>query len=167
MYSRKFETEEQIHQYLEGEKIQCLECGKWFLSFSTHLPRMHGMSANDYRDKYDLPRSTPLAGQSTRQTLSSQMLAMREEGIVNDDHLAEAARKIDYSKMAAKKQVSVAKQKAATSKARWGKNRYKPGAKNETGKDMDRRREYQRAYRALMKGDSAPMRRYREKHAPA
>ncbi len=160
----RFQTQSDIDEYLAGEKIQCLECGKWFLSLGTHMSRIHGMTANDYRDKFGLPRSTPLAGQSTRQTLSNQMVAMRQDGLITNAHLSDAARKIDYSSRADKKTVSDRRQREATHDARFDKNKLPAGAASSTGRNMGQAREYQRAYRALKNGDSRLMDEYKARY---
>lgn len=91
----RFETQAQIDTYLARDEIQCLECGKWFKTLGRHLTTTHGMTANDYRDKYGLPRSTPLAGLTTRYTLSNQMFEMIRVGVVTHDHIRDAAKNID------------------------------------------------------------------------
>ena len=43
----------------DGSRIQCHACGRWYGALSGHL-RSHGMSLNDYREIYELPRGQPL-----------------------------------------------------------------------------------------------------------
>ncbi len=160
----KFETQKQIEQYLSGDKIQCLECGKWFKSLNSHINRLHSLTANEYRDKWGLPRQTALAGQSTREKLSNQMLSMREEGVIDNEHLACAAKKIDYDLRTPKKAVSAKKQKEAVSKTGLSNIKHEAGATAPSGRDLDRAREYQRANRALKKGDPSLMEKYKEKY---
>ena len=164
MSTSKFNDQDAIDKYLSSEKIQCLECKKWFRSLGSHLTRVHGMTCNDYRDKYELPRKTPLSGLSTRQMLSNQMVAMRQEGVITNDHLAEAAKKIDYENRAPKKNISDDKQRKAASAARFNKNKLDSGSVSSIGRNMDRAREYQRALRALKKGDDALMIEYKTKY---
>ncbi len=44
----------------EEDRIQCLECGRWFRSLPTHLLRSHGLTDEDYRMAHDLPVGLPL-----------------------------------------------------------------------------------------------------------
>lgn len=42
-------------------RLQCLECGRWFRHVGIHVAQKHEMTADDYRAKYELPRSKALA----------------------------------------------------------------------------------------------------------
>ena len=42
-------------------RLQCLECGRWFRHLGNHIPLKHEMTADDYRAKYELPRTKALA----------------------------------------------------------------------------------------------------------
>lgn len=52
----------------EGRLI-CHECGKACLSLAAHVVRAHGMSAAEYREVYELPRSTKLTAVSVRERI--------------------------------------------------------------------------------------------------
>jgi len=54
-YTEKFQTTEELHQYFQGDKLQCLLCGKPYKSLATHLKRVHGMSGDQYREQYGIP----------------------------------------------------------------------------------------------------------------
>jgi hypothetical protein len=64
--TRRFETLEEINEYLHGEKITCLICGKAKKALSTHL-RIHGVSADEYKERYGLPYRTGLTSEGTRE----------------------------------------------------------------------------------------------------
>lgn len=66
----RFTTAEDVKLYASGEKIQCLECGKWFQMICTHL-RVHGIKEPDYRRKYNIPNSIALTGSNVRQKMSA------------------------------------------------------------------------------------------------
>lgn len=51
----KFSTLEEIHEYLGGDRITCLLCGKSFKALCGHLSKIHKMSTDDYKDRYGLP----------------------------------------------------------------------------------------------------------------
>lgn len=153
----------ELDAYIAGNMIECLECGRHFKSLATHIPRVHGMSHDDYRDKWGIPRRYPLAGQSTRAVLSNQMRDMIATGRVTHDHLPGAVEKSRDASRRRKSPVDAALQSTRVADCRPGDHHHlPPGAKRAGGRDADRAREYQRAYRALKNGDDGPMQRYRE-----
>lgn len=48
-------------------RLICHECGKACLSLAAHIVRAHGMSAAEYREVYELPRTTKLVAASIRE----------------------------------------------------------------------------------------------------
>lgn len=46
------------------DKIYCMICGKGFKTLSRHLKTSHDMTASDYRQQFDIPRSQSLAAKS-------------------------------------------------------------------------------------------------------
>lgn len=60
-----FKTPKEVKDYASGEKIACLECGKYFSMLCTHLPK-HGMGEKEYREKYNIPPSIKLVGSVVR-----------------------------------------------------------------------------------------------------
>lgn len=53
----------------EEGRLICHECGKACLSLAAHVVRAHGMSAAEYREVYELPRSTKLTAVSVRERI--------------------------------------------------------------------------------------------------
>lgn len=51
----------------EEGRLICHECGKACLSLAAHIMRTHGMSAAEYREAYELPRTTKLIAASLRE----------------------------------------------------------------------------------------------------
>lgn len=51
----------------DGERVQCHECGRWYRSLQTHIARIHGIDADQYRAMHGLPRTQPLASMGTRE----------------------------------------------------------------------------------------------------
>ena len=51
----KFGTKTEIDDYLAGNKVQCLLCGKLFKALPQHLERTHEITADDFREQYGLP----------------------------------------------------------------------------------------------------------------
>ena len=47
-------------------RLVCHECGCGYLNLAAHVALAHGMSADEYRDVYELPRTVKLAAASVR-----------------------------------------------------------------------------------------------------
>lgn len=54
----------------EEGRLICHECGKAYLSLAAHVYLAHGMTAAEYRDTYEIPRTTKLAAPSVRERIS-------------------------------------------------------------------------------------------------
>jgi len=74
-----FQTLAEVREYVSGDRIQCLVCGKWYrrLQFM-HLLR-HDMTSDDYREKFGIPWSVSLTSAASRQATSSKMTPERIE----------------------------------------------------------------------------------------
>lgn len=86
-----------VDEDAEGRLI-CHECGKAFLSLAAHVYLAHGMTAAEYRDVYELPRSTKLAAVRVRERIgrsSSKPEALARLARVRDPKAAAAARTDD------------------------------------------------------------------------
>ena len=81
----------------EGRLI-CHECGTAYLSLAAHVYLAHGMTAAEYRETYELPRTTKLAAPSVRQQISrssSKPKALARLARVRDPQAAADARTAD------------------------------------------------------------------------
>lgn len=58
-----------IAETKDGKYIQCYECGKLFTKLSIHIP-VHNITVKEYRDKYEIAYSTPLASRLARERQS-------------------------------------------------------------------------------------------------
>lgn len=81
----------------EGRLI-CHECGGAYLSLAAHAYLAHGMTAAEYRETYELPRTTKLAAPSVRERISrssSKPEALARLARVRDPQAAANARTDD------------------------------------------------------------------------
>jgi len=62
---RKFESLKEVKQYLEGDKIACLLCGRLFANLGCHVVKMHDMSCDEYRELYGIPYTFGLVSSDT------------------------------------------------------------------------------------------------------
>jgi len=162
---RPFQTLDELDAYVDGPRIQCLECGRWFRGLATHLSRIHGITHDDYRKKWHIPKRYALSGTATREALSLQMQDLITSGRLTYDHLPSAVESARMSGRRRKSPVDNARHRRLISEQRPGDHhKFPPGAKRSDGRDADRKREYQIAYRALNQGDPAPMQHYRTKY---
>ena len=65
----KFQSMEEIKEYLNHEKITCLLCHREFRGLYTHVVRFHKISALDYKMKYGIPIGTGLVGAMTKELM--------------------------------------------------------------------------------------------------
>lgn len=60
--------------------IRCLECGKDQRVMSRHLERKHGLTPDQYRDKWGLPEDYPLTAPATSRKFSERTKQLVAEG---------------------------------------------------------------------------------------
>ncbi len=72
------------------DKIYCMICGKGFKTLSRHLKTSHEMTANEYRQQFDIPRSQSLAAKNYSE--SRRQMAV-DRGLADNLAKARAARK--------------------------------------------------------------------------
>ena len=65
----RFTSREAIENYLSDDRIICLICGRPFKAITGHLA-IHEMTADEYKDKYNIPYTYGLARDTTRQMMS-------------------------------------------------------------------------------------------------
>ncbi|EAN4680384.1 transcriptional regulator [Salmonella enterica] len=80
---RPFDTSEEVQAYHHREKIPCLECGKLLIFLPRHIWFKHGMRANEYREKWNIPKHIALAGISYLEKRSLYMKERIEKGYLD------------------------------------------------------------------------------------
>jgi hypothetical protein len=140
---------DEVNAYLCDDLIKCLECNKRFRMLTgKHLRGVHGMTPHDYREKWGLPYTTPLAGQATREIRAEIAKRMHDTGQLDVSHLPRAVAASVASGNRHKSDIARRAQSDLMKKTRPGDHsRLSPGAKRADGRDADRAREYQRKYR--------------------
>ena len=81
--NRPFETREEVLAYHKREKNQalpCLECGKLLIFLPRHIWFVHGIRADEYRVKWNIPKHIALAGISYLEKQSEYMKARIAKG---------------------------------------------------------------------------------------
>lgn len=125
--------------------IICLECGKRLRSIGTHLRTANDLSAQEYRERHDLPVRYRLASSDLRAAQSERTRQMIADGSLNNDPLAasEAARHAGRGRRTA---ADLAEQ--AERAKRIPHETIPDGGKRADGRDAVRAREAQRRRRA-------------------
>jgi predicted transcriptional regulator len=70
-----FQTREQVDEYLSGEAIECLICGRRFNGLHMHLKFKHGITDDDYRQRYGIPLSRSLTSVTYRAKATATLAA--------------------------------------------------------------------------------------------
>jgi hypothetical protein len=60
-----FNNLQEVEEYVSGDKVCCLLCGKYYKSLGSHIA-VHAIDIEDYKKKYNIPRKVPLVGTKTR-----------------------------------------------------------------------------------------------------
>jgi predicted transcriptional regulator len=74
-----FQTMREVDDYLSGDAIVCLICGKGFQRLNSHLQRMHQVPADDYHRRFGIPFGRALATVSSRAKSGAAMTPERIE----------------------------------------------------------------------------------------
>lgn len=70
----KFATKDEIDQYFSNpDGIQCLFCGRFYGTLHNHLQIVHGISHEQYRDRYGLPWRKGLVSRNVSRGFSSRL----------------------------------------------------------------------------------------------
>ena len=75
-----FVSREEVIDYLSGDEIECLECGKLFKGLGPHLPNAHNMTVPDYKSKYGIPQTFGLSGRDSSNRRAEATKKRHENG---------------------------------------------------------------------------------------
>ena len=160
-----FRSKSEVEEYISHDKIECLECGKLFSFLVNHVRRAHSMTLDEYRGKFNIPAGTPLAGLLYREKHREKLKRLVDDGALDYSHLSSASDKSKQAGRGERRDFDLQEQAELIKRnADYPARTLPPGARRADGSDADRCREYQRAYRALKKGDFTLMREYRIKY---
>ncbi len=145
----KINSRADVDAYLNHDRIECLECGKRFSFLPAHISRMHKLTAEQYRAAHNLPAGTPLAGLAYRKMHRDKLIGMISDGVLTHDHLPTAVDSAVGAKRAKRTNYDLDGQAQIAKNIQ--RKQLPVGAKRADGRDADKAREYQRAYRAKLK----------------
>ena len=75
-----FHSIDDVRNYLEGDKIICLLCGKGLRKLGAHIIKIHGMTINEYKKKYKIPWGYGLACTESSELYRINAVRRMEEG---------------------------------------------------------------------------------------
>lgn len=78
--TKKQFSAEEVREYFSHDKITCLLCGCEKNSLGTHLRKIHGITAIEYKNMYGLPLRKGLTGTETRKRASDAVRARMDNG---------------------------------------------------------------------------------------
>lgn len=94
---KTFESRQEIDEYMSGDRITCLLCGRSYKALGCHL-KIHGMTSDQYKIEYGLPMSVGLDNQEIVERKSKQFKKMIADGIILSDK-----KEVDYYRKLAQK----------------------------------------------------------------
>lgn len=77
----KFTSAQDISDYFGAERIICLRCGKPYKSLAAHITRIHGWTADEYKEFYGLAWRTGLSCTETKAVRSANGKRLDEMGV--------------------------------------------------------------------------------------
>ena len=133
----------------QPDDVECLICRRKMQFLGTHIRRVHGMNASDYRANFDLPASFPLASASYCEQSRRRTNERIAAGSMSYDHLplaVEQARSAGRGFIATG--VRIARSETAAKNRPGDVNRLPDGGKRADGRDANRARKAQQERRA-------------------
>ncbi len=77
--THKFTKKKEVDDYLSGEKVVCLLCGKSYKALVSHLS-VHNITVEEYRERYGISQTKGLVGYLTSETISRNSKRAFDEG---------------------------------------------------------------------------------------
>jgi predicted transcriptional regulator len=85
--SDTFTSAEEVWNYFADEQITCLLCGRQLRRLAWHLPSIHGVSEDEYCNRYGLPLTYGLVGQGAFRAYSARSKKQIAEGRIDANGL--------------------------------------------------------------------------------
>jgi len=80
-WTGKFKTSKEIKAYFDGDKIQCLLCGRWFRGLGNHVLKIHEITADEYKTRFGLPYNRGLSSKKYHDAHSRTQKELYKQGV--------------------------------------------------------------------------------------
>jgi len=77
-----FQSIDDVKDYLSGDRIICLLCGKAYKKLGMHLLKIHGITVDEYRKKYNIPWTYGILCAKSSKEYSKAMRKRMEDGYI-------------------------------------------------------------------------------------
>src|SRR5690349_274155 len=95
---RKFATMQEVHEYLAGDLIECLICGRHLRFLQHRHLRSHGIDSDQYREMFGIPWTYSLTGTAFRkravEAMTPDRVAMFRRYMINAGNGGKLYRKL-------------------------------------------------------------------------
>lgn len=78
-----------VRDYLSGDRVVCLLCGKSYKDVGKHIRKIHGMTPDQYRSHYKIPWTYALCCSETSEAYSARIAERMKDGWVPPAQLGE------------------------------------------------------------------------------
>lgn len=92
--TEKFQSLQEVREYLSHPKITCLLCGKQYRALGLHLKSIHDVTPDEYREMYGLPYRRGLTSEPTHTLKSAVGKRLFHDGVLLANVDTEAARQL-------------------------------------------------------------------------
>ncbi len=81
-WSGRFSSFKELKEYFDEDRLTCLLCGRDFSNLGNHVSSGHGITTDDYRQRFGIPWTYGLAGKRFRNISSRRLTKLRKAGKV-------------------------------------------------------------------------------------
>lgn len=78
-----FRSKDEVIEYLSGDRVTCLLCGREFANLGSHLRMIHEIDPKDYRQQFHIPQDMGLCGRNLSKVLSENTIKRHENGEID------------------------------------------------------------------------------------
>jgi hypothetical protein len=77
-----FQSILEVREYLAGDRVTCLLCGKNYKDISKHIVKIHNITPDEYRKKYNIPWTYGIVCRETSLAYKDCMIKRMDEGYI-------------------------------------------------------------------------------------
>ena len=93
----KFQSKEDVEYYFNGDRIQCLLCGKWYRQINNHHLKLHNTTIDEYKERFGLPWRKGLCSCKTHDIYHNLAVDKITDGTIDIFNLADKYRHLAHA----------------------------------------------------------------------